>query len=57
MSMSAFTVSNSVMRVRPLLLALAIVGADASGVLLSQERPLPFARTTTGLEPGRSSSA
>ena len=38
--MGPFPVSNSVMRARPLLLALAIVGADASGVLLSQERPL-----------------
>ena len=38
--MGPFPVSNFVMRARPLLLALAIVGADASGVLLSQEQPL-----------------
>lgn len=38
--MTPLLVSNLVMRARPLLLALAIVGADASGVLFSQERPL-----------------
>lgn len=44
--MSLFPVSNSVMRARPLLLALAIVGADASSVLLSQERSLSVQSAT-----------
>jgi uncharacterized protein YfaS (alpha-2-macroglobulin family) len=44
------------MRFRPLLVALAIVGADASGVLFSQERPLvvqsaaPFGELTNGAD-------